>query len=120
MLLKFTLKEHNNHISKIQTSSSFAFSLFFKLWFLTLKYIWKEMLEINTCHITIHEPITNEAFLPCVHWNKSKNWCAHTIIYNQFVSITNLYFDFYPSEWSEIWNLLYGHLEDNFKMIPPI
>ncbi len=35
-----------------------------------LKFTLKEMLEINTRQITIHEPITNEALLPYVHWNK--------------------------------------------------
>jgi hypothetical protein len=35
-----------------------------------LKITLKEMLEINTCQITIHELITNEALFPYVHWNK--------------------------------------------------
>jgi hypothetical protein len=34
------------------------------------KNYFKKMLEINTCQITIHEPITNEALLLYVHWNK--------------------------------------------------
>jgi hypothetical protein len=34
-----------------------------------LKVTLKEMLEINTCQNTIHEPIT-KALLPYVHWNK--------------------------------------------------